>query len=49
MPRKQAYSSYPVKKTANNMQKLSYEDRFESVTTTPLIQEVHERLKRSKK
>jgi hypothetical protein len=36
MPRKQAYSHMPVKKTGGINDKLSYEDKFISVTTSPL-------------
>ena len=41
MPRKQAYSSYPVKKTGSNQKKLTFDERFEGVTTTPLILDLH--------
>ena len=48
MPRKQVFSSYPVKKTGSNQQqKLSYEDRFDAVSTTPLILEAHDRITKS--
>lgn len=37
MPRKQQFSHLPVKKTGQQNEKLRFEDKFVSVTTTPLI------------
>lgn len=48
MPRKQVFSKIPVKKTGDANDKYKYEDKFASVTTTPLIQLHCEKISRSK-
>lgn len=47
MPRKQQFSHLPVKKTGQQNEKLRYEDKFISVTTTPLIKLEHETISKS--
>ncbi len=47
MPKKPAYSAYPTKKQQQN-KKLTFEERFDGVTTIPLIIEQHDRIKKSK-
>jgi hypothetical protein len=45
MPKKQVFSGYPLKGKTNK--KLTFEDRFEGVNSTPLITEYKQRIQRS--